>query len=303
MQKLFVGIDGGGSFTRVCVIDAYENIVAEHTFGTINVVGSSIDIVKDNCLKISERILKLYNENRKFKGICIGAAGVNSGIQKQIMTEFFGKGRFGSLKLTSDYEIAYKGNFDDGDGILLISGTGSVCIGRRAGIEYKTGGFGYRFGDEGSGYDIGRQIINYVLKAKDGRCQDTILSSLLFELKGFESFSELLNYIYNPSLKKSEVASLAEIIVPALKVDDSKAKEIVRSAANSLTELVFPVIRELGMMQGKIRLHGGVFQHIQPIRELVEKYIMAKHPDIDARYNKLNCAHIAAVLAARHEFE
>ena len=49
---------------------------------------------------------------------------------------------------------------DDGVGVALIAGTGSVAFGRAAdGRTIRCGGWGYLLGDEGSGYAIGRAAL------------------------------------------------------------------------------------------------------------------------------------------------
>jgi N-acetylglucosamine kinase-like BadF-type ATPase len=55
-------------------------------------------------------------------------------------------------------------------GVVVIAGTGSIAYGRLAdGREAQAGGWGYMMGDEGSGYDIGREALRAATQAQDGR--------------------------------------------------------------------------------------------------------------------------------------
>ncbi len=49
---------------------------------------------------------------------------------------------FSNIIVESDSEIAYQSAFGDGDGLLLICGTGSILFGKRNGVEVRIGGWG-----------------------------------------------------------------------------------------------------------------------------------------------------------------
>src|SRR6476660_7665456 len=53
-------------------------------------------------------------------------------------------------------------------GILLIAGTGSIVIGRdKDRAMFRIGGWGPHFGDEGSGFWIGREAVRAALRSID----------------------------------------------------------------------------------------------------------------------------------------
>src|ERR1022692_4399769 len=72
--------------------------------------------------------------------------------------------------MSDDAVIALAGATAGEPGIVTIAGTGSIAFGRNgtgsiafgrnaAGRTARTGGWGYIFGDEGSGFDIARQAL------------------------------------------------------------------------------------------------------------------------------------------------
>ena len=74
------------------------------------------------------------------------------------------------MVVSTDIEIALAAAFDEGPGIVVSAGTGSVAVGRdRAGKRHRIGGYGWQMGDEGSGYAIGRAALGAVSRAADGR--------------------------------------------------------------------------------------------------------------------------------------
>ena len=66
-------------------------------------------------------------------------------------------------------------------GYLALSGTGSDCFAIRDGVQVGfLGGFGPVLGDEGSGYDLGRQALRAAIYADEGRGEDTMLRDLIW---------------------------------------------------------------------------------------------------------------------------
>jgi glucosamine kinase len=62
-----------------------------------------------------------------------------------------------------------------------VAGTGSVGVGLIGGREIRLGGYGFPISDEGSGADIGLQVIRLALRAADRRGET---SPLLREVLG-----------------------------------------------------------------------------------------------------------------------
>ena len=114
---------------------------------------------------------------------------------------------------------------------MLISGTGSVCCGRNdSGTLFRTGGYGWRVDDEGSGYAIGRDILRAAVRAEDGRGPATVLKQAVLEQLGLPDIPGLVAWMYAPQTGKKEVAALAPLLNQALERQDEAAGLIVRHA-------------------------------------------------------------------------
>ncbi|HKV44339.1 MAG TPA: BadF/BadG/BcrA/BcrD ATPase family protein, partial [bacterium] len=80
----------------------------------------------------------------------------------------------------SDATVALAGALACGPGVVVIAGTGSVALGRDpSGREARAGGWGYLFGDEGSGFAIGLGGIRAALRARDGTGAPTALETAI----------------------------------------------------------------------------------------------------------------------------
>ena len=74
--------------------------------------------------------------------------------------------------VVNDVRVAFDGAFACGPGALILSGTGSMAwasLGRPNSPHVRVGGWGDLFGDEGSGYWIGREALTLVSRHLDGR--------------------------------------------------------------------------------------------------------------------------------------
>ncbi|MCK7486013.1 MAG: hypothetical protein MZU97_11025 [Bacillus subtilis] len=55
------------------------------------------------------------------------------------------------------------------EGMALIVGTGSVCFGVHDGKSWRAGGYHYKEGDAGSGFDLGFMALKHYARVIDGR--------------------------------------------------------------------------------------------------------------------------------------
>src|SRR5690606_612747 len=110
-------------------------------------------------------------------GACLGLAGLDTAQDERIYSAMVGD-LFGDaaakVRIENDCFIALHCGTLGAAGIAIIAGTGSMAIGmNEAGERARSGGWGYRFGDEGSGYYIGYQALVRAVRARDGRAPET----------------------------------------------------------------------------------------------------------------------------------
>jgi N-acetylglucosamine kinase-like BadF-type ATPase len=154
-----------------------------------------------------------------------------------------------------------------GWGVGLISGTGSFAFGRdQKGHTSRAGGWGWRMGDEGSGYALGIAALNAVTHATDGRAPATLLTAKILTHWDLKKPSDLIPRIYRAPLTPGDIAQLAALVGQAAREGDAAALTIQENAARSLAEMVAAVVRNLEMKpDAPLTLAGGILVHNEDI--------------------------------------
>ncbi|WP_230398235.1 N-acetylglucosamine kinase [Novisyntrophococcus fermenticellae] len=269
-KAYLLGLDGGGTKTMVCVADEEGNILERFESGAFNMNGQSREKALQTLRDIYIRLKMLGYKINKCRGVGIGAAGISNPAVSQILKEAFKQeGFLCRIGLFGDHETALAAAFPECRGIVLISGTGSICIGRDAwGRQYRAGGYGHLIDDVGSAYAIARDMLSAVVRAEDGRAESTLLKKLVFEKLNIRKTEDLLGFLYQPGRSKKEVASLAPLISQAAAYGDRSAMEIERKSARDLADLVIAVSGNMPE-EKHLALSGSVLLHNLHIRKLV----------------------------------
>lgn len=110
------------------------------------------------------------------------------------------------IEVKSDLEGSAKAFFGDGDGVIAILGTGSICAKIESGKPVqKSAALGYAIGDEGSAADLGRRILkNYHRK----EFSEEAMKFVGQKLKP-DNYGEMMARIYQADKPNRELASLA----------------------------------------------------------------------------------------------
>ena len=66
------------------------------------------------------------------------------------ITEFLKSFNFAKAENHNDAQNAVSACLKDGDGVVVIMGTGSIAYAKKDKELFRIGGYGYLFGDEGS---------------------------------------------------------------------------------------------------------------------------------------------------------
>ena len=295
-MKYIIGIDGGATKSLLKLADSRGKLVVTCQGGPSNIYSSNLDVVSNNLQQIiNEALTKAKISKDLLSSVCLGTAGAGRESEKNILTKILREiGLSCRLTITHDAIPALYGAFGKGEGIILISGTGSVCYGRKKdGSFHRTGGFGHIIGDEGSGYDIGRRILTQVMWGYDGRGARTVLTKAVMDQLNMKSPEELVSFVYSPDIGKSEIAALAKLLDVACSEGDETALLIAEDAAMNLFFCINSVVEKLNFtedcihlaMQGSI-LEKGIFVK-QKLISLLKKNIpmlYIKTPKADAAW-------------------
>ena len=142
------------------------------------------------------------------------------------------------IGIDHDVRVALAGGTAGAPGIALIVGTGSSCYGRNAaGKSWRSGGWGYIMDDYGSGFYLGQQALEAVIRAYDGRGAATALTAPVLQALGLDDELGLMHSIYYPTLNFGGIAQLARIVVRVAE-QDAVAYAIVERGCAELALMV-----------------------------------------------------------------
>ena len=301
-MKYYVGIDGGGTKTKVVVIDEHENLVFENTSGP-----SSIDTV-DNKMTLASfnQALEpfiLKNQDVTFQAIFIGVGGIVSKEDCKHVETFsrhiHGVDENTLIRARNDMENAlYSGLLFD-EGIALICGTGMVAFGKnKKGMTHKAGGWGYREGDLGSSYDLGMRSLRHVIKAFDGRDHMSAFSKAVAKAIDMNSTEDFFHIINEKYLDRTWIASLSPLVTTYYLQDDINAKHIVDHATDELALAVYAVAHTLDIKDSSLVIIGSL-GHAKGYQEVLHLKIKNLLPNLQIINPKVDPAYAAAMMAKR----
>jgi N-acetylmuramic acid 6-phosphate etherase len=117
--------------------------------------------------------------------------------------------------------------------VLILSGTGSCCFGRKPdGKTIRIGGWGHILGDKGSGYEIGLRGLQESVQCLDREGRWPLLGRNILQTLQLNNPVDLIDWAKTAA--KSEVAALAVQVFVAAAKGDKLARGILADAAESL---------------------------------------------------------------------
>lgn len=266
MSTIVAGADVGGTkSTSVIWLDGIE--VARRT-------GAGAALRPGRALASAANIATLVREALTTAGhlradvLVVGAAGAGrepeaSDLRRAIKSEDVAE----RVIVMTDIQLALESAYPDGPGIVLAAGTGSIAVARTAdGTIERAGGYGWQMGDEGSGYAIGREVLQAVGRARDARGADTSLTALAQAASRAKDFPALVGWAAAASV--SEVASLASAAIEAAEAGDDAARLIISTAAVSLASLATNLADRTGLSD--VAMAGGLLGAESVRREVAE---------------------------------
>ena len=266
-KTYYIGIDGGGTKTKFDLFDSDKNSIASITMPTIHPAQASFKEVVSVLTDAKEKLLANINDSDYVLkvGAGLGGYGINADYRKKLEDEF--SAVFDEFKLYSDAYAAMLGALAGEDSILMIAGTGSIALAKVGDETFRCGGFGYRYGDEGSAYSIGKALISRALKEADGRSDKSIISDLVadyFDGIGF-------NIIATSDFSRDKIAGLAA--AASKYADNSESVRDIFLAAAKEISLHIKAIGKNFESGKRIKLSyiGGVFRSeyiIECIKEM-----------------------------------
>ncbi len=266
---LLLAVDGGGTKTEAIVADVDGRVLARgvgpasnlHSVG-FEQFSRSLSTAVDKALR---GVLGALTpgapawRSARIEAACFGLSGVDGPEDEAEVSRWVREQRIAeTFSVMNDSELILAAGTPEGWGLALISGTGSVCLGRaRDGRSARCGGWGFLMGDEGSGYAIAQRALHLATQTADGRAEAHALLEAILAVWSLREPGALIRHVHGTSLAASDVAALG-VTVQRLAADgDPVARAIVDEAGADLAAHVETVARRLGLVDPPLALAGS----------------------------------------------
>jgi N-acetylglucosamine kinase-like BadF-type ATPase len=259
MKELLLAFEGGGTKTRIILADADGAILQTETAGS----SSALYIHPKEYARSIRSLLKRLRKRADAVGGAVVRAGLAAPMDQNLVESLI-RERFGDVQFAwlSEADIALA--LHDLDwGISLVAGTGSSCrYLSRDGVWVTSGGLGPQFGDEGSGYWIGKEAIAAAMRAETAQGPATDLHGRLrvfYELDRMLSVLKLCDR--SGHVPAPRVAACVPVVIACAVEGDTEARLVLRRAGRALGDLVLTTARKARVKKGPVPLvlTGGIF--------------------------------------------
>jgi glucosamine kinase len=250
--QLFLGIDAGGTHCRARLVDQDGVVLGTGQAGpanlTLGIARAHRAIMAASRLAYAAAGLPRSAFARTHAGI--GVAGIDDPLlARAIAQRRFG---FGSATFRSDAITACLGAHGEGDGGLLILGTGSQGVVRTGRRFRRVGGWGFMLSDQGSAAALGRAALRRALLAHDGVIAASPLTRRL--MRRFDDDPRrMLSWARQAT--PAEWGEACPILFAAERKGDPVAVQVVASGVADVCRLL-ERMRDLGAR--RIALAGGL---------------------------------------------
>jgi N-acetylmuramic acid 6-phosphate etherase len=229
-----LGIEGGGTRTTATLVDAADQVLASVTAGPGNLrlladdqLTALLDSIRDQLPAKPDRI-------------GVGMAGVRTAADRERLSRAVARtwpdtpSAIGDDLLTALETEEWSP--DRAGQVLLLSGTGSCCLGRhRDGRTVKVGGRGHIIGDRGSACDIAVHALRSTVTISDIEAGWPALGADMLAFLQMNDPEALIEW--SMSASKTEIASLAQVVfAAAASRQDEIAVAILRRASDRLSK-------------------------------------------------------------------
>ncbi|WP_404426720.1 BadF/BadG/BcrA/BcrD ATPase family protein [Thalassospira australica] len=286
-EKLYLGIDGGGTRCRARIVNNSGDTLGEATRGGAN-TRLGIDHVFGEIIAAATMALKesgLPDDRLSDLHAGLGLAGLPLERERKLAESY--KHPFASACFATDAYTACLGAHDGGDGGILIVGTGTCGQAIVADRELALAGWGFEISDIGSGARIGRSAIETALLAHE----DLVMPSELTR-------AVMLHFNNNPEeivafaekARPADYGAFCPMVFDADSHGDSAAAAIIDVAATA-NRNILRKLQEFGAK--RLSLMGGLAEQMaKRMPDDIRSHLVPAHND---------ALHGAIIMARKHQ--
>lgn len=291
---LLVGFDAGQTHTTCRLAEAGGSVLAEGDGpGVIHLAAPGgadrfVAALRESLDAARQRLPEAW------RALPLGAAGIGaSGIEAGSAVQAEGLALAARalalpptrLAVTGDERTALRGAFPTGPGIVVISGTGTIAVGRDGGgREHRCSGWGWLLDGEGSAMDIGRDGLALSLRMADGRAPISPLLAALWQGLGLDPADpqapqRIKAMVVDPAFGAAGFARLAPLVNRLAEEGDRQASAILERNAAALAAMAAAVAAALELETPAVTALGGAISQRSRFRHHFLDALSAALPD------------------------
>lgn len=265
MKKYYLSVDGGGSFTELCVADDQGQVLFTLTGGSTSFKSVGNPTAFANLRELARQLEARGVRPEEVIRSVWGMSGCDTPEDQTVYEALIQQAgfRMENARVMNDAMLSYCAAAE-APGLVIIAGTGSVVMGLDSkGCIHRIGGWNYSFTDLGSGYWMGSELLRETALWLDG-CREEALEfhQVCSRLIPGQAPAEQLLFKMSTLTGADEIATFARIV---METENSPLCEDIRSRAiDHLCRYAARMLERLeaqGEKNLKIVLAGGLFHN------------------------------------------
>ena len=228
-MNVYVGLDCGGSNSRVLAVDDGGNVLFQGQSGAANLTSTPEPRLRRNLERATDGCSQANYVCGCFAGL---VSDENRSQGEDLLRKLFPGS---SIRVEPDYTAAFYASPSDTD-VCVIAGTGSLVCSRHESGMAKSGGRGYILGDEGSGFQYGRDAVLHFLNHP--HLASPALKQGILEVFGTDREGKIITAIYSPGTAPKALAKMAKVIGTDAVAGELYAIESIKRNGGALANVV-----------------------------------------------------------------
>jgi len=264
IEDIFIGVDGGGTKSKVRIEDSEGRELGLAVGGPAN-IRLSVDGAWASIYSTIDQILRPLNISLEDPHYRFHAGFGLAGCE---MTDAYHaflnkKHPFKTIKLISDAHAACRGAHQGQDGAIIIAGTGIVGYQTYNGTYSQVSGWGFPHDDEGGGAWLGLEASRLTFQWLDQRTEKSPLVEDIFAFFN-QNFEEFIGWANRANSR--EYARLAPLVINHSQQEEIAAVRLMKKAALAVTRIAngLEKLREKQFEKFPCCLTGGIGPFIEP---------------------------------------
>ncbi len=214
------------------------------------------------------------------ESVALSCTGFDGKVPDPLYYGLLGQEFFGAREVAviDDGLAGFFGAMNGQDGVTLSIGSGAVAVGGRRGVFSHADGLGHIFGDEGSGYWLGKHALERALATRQGRENDPMLLEFLADaMVEFDALESTVD-----AQAQSLCIATAKRVLEAAENNISSAVAIRDRGAEQLSKTVVAAWTKAGGMRNEsltLTLLGGLAKN-REYEEVIRRHVSYSLPQM-----------------------